>query len=127
MKTKLMLAAAVLAVFAAPARAEMSGVPPEIQFWLVQPTIPVAEASVRQLRMTTGEALPAAEAKVKQPRMTTGEGPDGRLRGGRELDYRSDFGPSGRSLLCIGRAGAPYLNERMVDRPKQRRTTNRLI
>ena len=109
MKTKLMLAAAVLAVFAAPARAEMSGVPPEIQFWLVQPTIPVAEASVRQLRMTTGE------------------GPDGRLRGGRELDCRSDFGPSGRSLLCIGRAGAPYLNERMVDRRKQRRTTNRLI
>jgi len=51
----------------------------------------------------------------------------GRLRGGRELDCRSDFGPSSRSLLCIGRAGAPYLNERMVDRRKQRRTTNRLI
>jgi hypothetical protein len=76
MKTKLMLAAAVLAVFAPPTRAEMSGLPPEIQFWLVQPTIPVAEASVRQLGMTTGEALPAAEAKVKQPSMTTGEGPD---------------------------------------------------
>jgi len=108
MKTKLMLAAAVLAVFAAPARAEMggvpsemqfwllvdpavlanaswldrrfesqwrgmvvqsvpsaptreqtqiSGVPKEVQFWLLQPTVPVAEAGVvRQLRETTGQA-----------------------------------------------------------------------
>ena len=47
----------------------------------------------------------------------------GRLRGARELDCRSDFGPARRSLLCIGRAGTPYLNERKVDPPKQRRTS----
>lgn len=83
MKTKLMLAAAVLAVFAAPAR---------IQFWLVQPTIPVAEASVRQLRKTTGEALLAAEAKVKQPRMTTGEGPDVPYPRARPKDNMDELG-----------------------------------
>src|SRR4051794_15088144 len=99
MKTKLMLAAAVLAVFAAPARAEMSGVPPEIQFWLVQPTIPVAEASVRQLRKTTGEALPAAEAKVKQPRMTTGEGPDVPYPRARPNDNMDELGINARCSL----------------------------
>ena len=98
MKTKLMLAAAVLAAFAAPACAEMSGIPPEMQFWLLQTATPAVHVNASWVN-SRGLVLPsvpgheeimgipkellfwvppptvaAAEATVRQPRTTTGQG-----------------------------------------------------
>lgn len=95
MKTKLMLAAAVLATFAAPAHADISGIPLEMQFWLLQVATPAVHtnaswvnsrgmlvASVPEHAEISGIPkelqfwllqVPAVEANVRQPRTTTGE------------------------------------------------------
>jgi hypothetical protein len=103
MKTKMMLTAAVFAVFAATARAEMAGVPHEMQFWLFELGAPVIQLNAilpvhqfywrgdpvyvptgaepaeisglpREVQFWLLEPrLPAAELSIREPGFTTGE------------------------------------------------------